>query len=130
MTATNATIRQTIYDALADLSGVNRYMYPPESIQVPAVIVGGMEITRSTYDGGRQVDVSLLVLVSHSDTSQLEIMDVILDPTDQRSALAAIEAVTDANGVSVAWRTVGSYGELEWGGVTYYGAVVSCQVYT
>lgn len=129
VTATNADIRQVIYDAV-DLPGVNRYKYPPESIQTPALIVGGLEITRSTFEGARTLDVSVLVLVSHSDTSQLQVMDRLLDPSGADSLLAALEAVTDADGVSLAWRSVGGYGELEWNGVAHYGCVVSCTAHT
>lgn len=129
MTATNAAVREVVYRAL-DLPGVNRYKYPPDSIQTPAVIVGGLEITRSTFDGARTVDVSVLVLVSHNDTSQLQVMDRLLDPTGADSLLASLEAVTDADGVSLAWRSVGGYGELEWNGAAHYGCVVSCSAHT
>ncbi len=128
MTATNATIRRVIYDAI-DISGVNRYKYPPESIQVPAVIVAGLDMNRATYEGGRQSTATILVVVSHSDVDQLETLDALLDNADG-SVMAALDATTEADGVSLAWDSAGSYGEVQWNGVAYYGAVITAKVWT
>lgn len=127
--ATNATVRSVVFDALEDLS-VNRYEYPPDSVNVPAVIVAGLEINRSTFQGNRTIDVGVLVLVSHNDVTQLAVLDELLDPTGDGSVVAALEDVNDADGVSLAWTSVSGYGEIEWGGVAYYGATVSCTAYT
>lgn len=127
--ATNAQVRRVVFDAL-DVQGVNRYEYPPESVQTPAAIVAGIEFNRSTFDGNRTVDVGVQLLVSHSDASQLRTLDELLDPTGSGSVIAALEAVTNENGVSLAWRDVAGYGEVEWGGVGYYGATVVCTAYT
>lgn len=129
MPATNADVRRVVYDAL-NLARLNRYEYPPESVQVPAAIVAGIEFTRSTFDGNRTVEVGVQLLVSHSDHSQLRRLDELLDPTDAGSVLAALEAVSDQNGVSLVWREVTGYGEVEWGGEGYYGATVVCAAYT
>jgi hypothetical protein len=129
MPATNADVRRVVFDAL-ELPGVNRYQYPPESVQVPAAVVAGIEFNRSTFDGNRTVDVGVQVLVSHSDHSQLRRLDELLDPSGSSSVLAALEAVTDDDGVSLAWREVSAYGEVEWGGESYYGATVVCTAYT
>lgn len=129
MTASNATIRQTIYDAVGDLSGVNRYLYPPESIQVPAVVVAGLDMKRATYEGGRESTATILVIVSHSDADQLETLDRLLDVSDG-SVMAALDATTEVDGVSLAWDSAGSYGEVQWNGVAYYGAVITAKVWT
>lgn len=128
--ATNNQVRQAAFAALADLPAVNRYMWPPDSVQAPAVIVAGIEFNRSTFDGNRTVEVGVQVLVSKSDASQLRQLDELLDPSGAGSVIAALEDVTDANGVSLAWREVTGYGEVEWGGVAYYGATVVCTAYT
>ena len=127
--ATNAEVRRVVFNAL-DLPGVNRYEYPPESVQVPAAIVAGIDITRTTFDAGREIGVTVLVIASHSDASQVQVLDRLLDPSGADSVLAALEGVTDQNGVSLAWRSVSGYGEVVWGGVSYYGAAVSCTAYT
>lgn len=129
MTATNATVRRTAFNALNDITGINRYEYPPEKLVVPAAVVAGLDITRTTFDGAREIGVSVVVAVSHSDASQIQLMDQLLDPSTAGSVLAALESVSDADGVSLAWRTVSGYGEIEWGGTSYYGAVVSCTAY-
>lgn len=127
--ASNAEVRRVVYNAL-DLPRLNRYEYPPESVEVPAAIVAGIEFNRSTFNGNRTVDVGVQVLVSHSDASQLARLDDLLDPSGSDSVIAALEAVTDQSGVSLAWREVTGYGEVEWGGVSYYGATVVCTAYT
>lgn len=129
MPASNADVRRVVFDAFDGLR-INRYEYPPESVQVPAVIVAGIEFNRSTFDGNRTVDVGVQVLVSHSDHSQLRRLDELIDPTGAGSVLAALEAVSDQDGVSLAWREVTGYGEVEWGGESYYGATVVCTAYT
>ena len=127
--ATNAQVRRVVFDAL-DITGVNRYEYPPESVQVPAAIVAGIEFNRSTFDGSRTVDVGVQLLVSHSDASQLARLDDLLDPSGADSVIAALEAVGDESGVSLSWREVTGYGEVEWGGTGYYGATVVCTAFT
>lgn len=126
--ATNAAVRSAVYDAL-DLPGLHRYGHPPDSVQVPAAIVAGLDINRTTFDAARTVTVTVLVIVSHSDTSQVAVLDELLDPTGDRSVVAAIEDVSDANGVSLAWTTVAGYGEVVWGGVSYYGAAITVTAY-
>jgi hypothetical protein len=128
MAATNRTIRETLFDAL-DLPSLNRYMYPPDSVQVPAAIVAGLDVT-PIAKGARETTATVLIVVSHSDVDQLETLDMLLDEDDTGSVLHAIEAVTNANGVSLSWESAGSYGEVEWNGVSYYGAVVSVKVWS
>jgi|688.fasta_scaffold239568_3 Zn-dependent alcohol dehydrogenase len=127
--ATNETVRRVVFDAL-DLPGVHRYPYPPESVQVPAAIVAGLEIDRTTFDGARTVGVTVLIVASHSDASQVAVLDELLDPTGERSALAALEVVSDVDGVSLAWNSVSGYGEVMWGGVSYYGAAITLTAFT
>lgn len=129
MTATNKTIRRVLFDAL-DLPSLNRYMYPPESVNTPAAIIAGLDISPAAAGGKRETTATLLIVVSHSDVDQLETLDMLLDADDAGSVLNAIEDVTDADGVSLSWQDAGSYGEVQWNGVSYYGAVVTVKVWT
>lgn len=128
MTASNSTIRQVIYDAI-DIAGVNRYMYPESSVQAPAACVGAIELERSTFDGGRRCVARVVVLVSPSDDDQLVVLDQLLDPSDDMSVLAAIEAVTDVDGVSLSWSSTGGYEEVTWNGIGYLGTTVTVDVW-
>jgi hypothetical protein len=129
MTASNKTIRETLFNAL-DLPSLHRYMYPPDSVQVPAAIIAGLDIAPAAVGGKRETTATVLVVVSHSDVDQLITLDRLLDADDTGSVLYAIEAVTNANGVSLSWQDAGSYGEVAWNGVSYYGAVVTVKVWT
>jgi hypothetical protein len=128
VTASNRTIRRTLFDAL-DLPSLHRYQYPPESIQVPAAIIAGLDISPAAK-GARETTATVLIVVSHSDVDQLETLDMLLDEDDDGSVLHAIEAVTNEDGVSLSWQDAGSYGEVQWNGVSYYGAVVTVKAWT
>jgi hypothetical protein len=129
VTSANATIRQAIYDAV-DLPGVNRYKYPPESLNVPAVVIAGLDIVPQSSDYNRTVTVQLIVIVSHSHVDQLESLDRLLDETANGSVLQAISDDNNELGVSLDWTSAGSYGDIAWNGVSYYGAVVTVEAFT
>lgn len=128
MTASNKTIRRVLFDAL-DLPKVNRYRFPVDSIQTPAAVIAGLDIT-PIAKGARETSATVLVVVSHSDVDQLETLDMLLDDGDAGSVLHAIEQVTNQDGVSLSWESAGQYGEVAWGGVSYYGAVVTVKVWS
>jgi hypothetical protein len=129
VTASNKTIRRTLFDAL-DLPSLHRYQYPPESVQVPAAIIAGLDISPAATGGKRETTATVLIVVSHSDVDQLETLDMLLDEDDDGSVLHAIEATTNEDGVSLSWQDAGSYGEVQWNGVSYYGAVVTVKAWT
>ena len=129
MAATNAEIRGALFDTL-DVSGVNRYRYPEDSIQTPAVVVAGFDMSESKLGGGRDITAKVLVVASRSHVSQLELLDEMLDEAGDGSVIAAINDRVDADGISVAVTEVGDYGEFAWGDVSYYGAVVTVKVWT
>jgi hypothetical protein len=129
VTASNKTIRRVLFDAL-DLPSLNRYMYPPESVNTPAAIIAGLDISPAAIGGARETSASVLIVVSHSDVDQLETLDMLLDEDDAGSVLHAIEQVENQDGVSLSWQDAGSYGEVAWNGVSYYGAVVTVKVWT
>jgi hypothetical protein len=130
MAATNREIRAAVVDSLVDVPDLNRYSYPDDSIQVPAAVVAGFDMTESTLGGGRDITARVLVVVSRSHTSQLELLDELLDEAGEQSVVAAINDRIDADGVSLMVESVGNYGEVAWGDVSYYGAVITIKVLT
>jgi hypothetical protein len=128
--ASNAEIRAAVHEAVARVPQLNTYRYPPDSVQVPAAIVAGIDIEPNTLTGGRETTVSVLVLVSRSHTSQIELLDDLIDPEGVDSVYAAIESRVDADGVSLMVESVGGYGEVVWGDTSYYGALVTVKAFT
>ncbi len=128
--ATLAEVRAALVDALGDLSGVNRYSYPEDSIQVPAAVVAGLEVTEIALGGLYDITAKVLVVVSRSHTSQLERLDELLDHSGAGSVVAAINDRRDADSISLSVTGVGDYGVIEWGEVAHYGAVVTVRVLT
>lgn len=124
MTATNSDIRQEVYDALPT-KGVNRYKYPPLQLNVPAVVVAGLDITPESMDDNRTVIAQLIVAIAQVD-DQLEFLDRLLDPDDEVSVLQAIDDHVSDN-VSLTWTSAGSYGDISWNGVAYFGAIVTVE---
>ena len=128
--ATLAEVRAALVDALGDLFGVNRYSYPEDSIQVPAAVVAGLEVTEIALGGLYDITAKVLVVVSRSHTSQLERLDELLDHSGAGSVVAAINDRRDADSISLSVTGVGDYGVIEWGEVAHYGAVVTVRVLT
>lgn len=128
--ATLAEVRAALVDALDGLSGVNRYAYPEDSIQVPAAVVAGLEMTEIALGGLYDITAKVLVVVSRSHTSQLERLDELLDHSGAGSVVAAINDRRDADSISLSVTGVGDYGVIEWGEVAHYGAVVTVRVLT
>lgn len=128
--ATLAEVRAALVDALDGLSGVNRYAYPEDSIQVPAAVVAGLEMTEIALGGLYDITAKVLVVVSRSHTSQLERLDELLDHSGAGSVVAAINDRRDADSTSMSVTGVGDYGVIEWGDVAHYGAVVTVRVLT
>lgn len=128
--ATLAEVRAALVDALDGLSGVNRYSYPEDSIQVPAAVVAGLEMTEIALGGLYDITAKVLVVVSRSHTSQLERLDELLDHSGAGSVVAAINDRRDADSISLSVTGVGDYGVIEWGDVAHYGAVVTVRVLT
>jgi hypothetical protein len=125
---TNREVRDAIVDALDGLR-VNTYRHPVDAISVPAAVVAGFEMSELTLGGGRNITARVLVVVSKSDTSQLDLLDQLLDESGQWSV---IEAINDrvADDIDMAVESVDGYGEVAWGDVSYYGAAVSVRVMT
>jgi len=123
--ATNAAIRGAVHDAIAEVHSLNVYRYPPDTVSVPAAIVAGLDIEPNSMSGGRETSVAVLVLVSRSHVSQLELLDELLDPESAASVVAAVDSRVDVDDVSLMVESVGGYGEIVWGDVSYYGALMT-----
>jgi len=121
-------IRAAIVDALAPLT-INTYAHPVDAILVPAAVVAGFDMTELTLGGGRNTTARVLVVVSKSHTSQLELLDELLDETGSQSVVAALNSRVD-DAISLAVESIDGYGEVAWGDVSYYGAVVTVRVFT
>jgi hypothetical protein len=130
MAATSRQVRTAIVDALSAVPGINRYRYPEDSVTVPAAVVSGFDMTEARLGGGRDITAKVLVVVSKSHTSQLELLDEMLDETGAGSVVAAINDRVDADDIAFWVTSVGDYGEFAWGGVDYYGALVTVRVLT
>jgi hypothetical protein len=121
-------VRAAIVDALDSLT-INTYAHPVDAILVPAAVVAGFEMTELTLGGGRDTTARVLVVVSKSHTSQLELLDELLDESGAQSVVEAINARADDT-ISLSVESVDGYGEIVWGDVSYYGAVVTVKVFT
>ena len=97
---------------------------------VPAAVVSGFDMTELTFGGGRDITAKVLVVVSKSHTSQLEVLDEMLDESGSGSVVAAINDRLDADDIGFWVTSIGDYGEFAWGGVDYYGALVMVRVLT
>lgn len=128
--ATSREIRTALVDAISTVPGIARYRYPEDSIQVPAAVVSGFDMTELTFGGGRDITAKVLVVVSKSHTSQLEVLDEMLDETGAGSVVAAINDRLNADDIAFWVTSIGDYGEFAWGGVDYYGALVMVRVLT
>jgi hypothetical protein len=127
---TSREIRTALVDAISTVPGINRYRYPEDSVTVPAAVVSGFDMTEARIGGGRDITAKVLVVVSKSHTSQLELLDEMLDETGAGSVVAAINDRIDADDIAFWVTSVGDYGEFAWGGVDYYGALVMVRVLT
>ncbi len=125
---TPAEVRTTIADALGDISGLNVYKYPADSIQAPAAVITGLSHEIADFDLHRNAAVTITVLVSHQHESQMELLDDLVDVSNADSIPAKLRALVDGVDVGVNPRSVGDFGFREWGGVIYYGAAVEAEV--
>jgi hypothetical protein len=120
--STNATIRRSLYDTLNDgLTGVNVYEYPVDNVQPPCVVITNLESEITTFDGGRTVGATVLVLESHNVTDQMARVDDLVDPNVTGSVP---DLIADQADLSLGVRTIGTIGLYEYAGVAYYGSAV------
>lgn len=126
---TNGEIRSVIVDALEPIPELNVHRFPPENAVGITAFVAGFDIATVTYEGGRETTADILVTVPRNHVDQLDLLDDLLDPDGSASVVAALEAVTDVDGVSLSVQRVGDYGEYLVG-TPHYGAKVTVRVWT
>lgn len=118
-------VRDAIYESLSDISGLNVYKYPPDTVQVPAAVVTGFSHDIVDFDQHRNATITITVLVSHQHTSQMELLDQLCDVSVAQSVPGVMLADTD---LPLNPRSVGEFGFREWGGTMFYGAAVEAEV--
>jgi hypothetical protein len=128
--STNTALRAEIERALvASLHpSVNVYRYPPDSIQSPAVILGGIDWQHNQMVAGRIVTVPLYLAVTRRNTNYLADLDDLTDPDG--GVVAAFDTPpqdTDFDSWNVT--QVGSYRDINIGDVDYYAATVTVEVF-
>ena len=124
--STNATIRRQLHDTLADgLTDVNVYPYPVDNVQTPCVVIANLESEVTTFDGGRIVGATVLVLVSHNHVDQMARVDDLVDLNVEGSVP---DLIADQDDLPLGVRTVGTIGLYEYAGIAYYGAAVVLEI--
>lgn len=124
--STNATIRRQLYDTLVDgTTGLNVYEYPVDNVQPPCAVITNLESEIGTFDGGRTVGATVLVLVSHNHVDQMARVDDLVDPNVTGSVPDLIADQTD---LSLGVRTIGTIGLYEYAGVAFYGSAIVLEI--
>lgn len=123
---TNATIRRQLHDTLADgLSDVTVYQFPVDNVQTPCAIIANLETEVTTFDGGRTVGATVLVLVTHNHIDQMARLD---DLVDLNVAGSVPDLIADQDDLPLGVRTIGTIGLYEYAGVAYYGAAIVLEI--
>lgn len=107
---------------------VNVYRYPPDTIQSPAVILGGIDWQHNQMVAGRIVTMPLYLAVTRRNTNYLADLDDLTDPAG--GVVAAFDLPpedTDFDSWTVT--QVGQYRDINIGDVDYYAATVTIEVY-
>jgi len=125
----NREIREALAQAVGAVPGINVYRYPPDNVNVPCVMISGINMKPITFDGNRETTVDVIVMVSRRSVDQMASLDQLLDADDASSVITAIE---DANapGIDFFVESFGSYRELVVADVGYYAADVVVRVMT
>ena len=129
MTTTNAAVRAEVAQALTgQIGSVNVYDYPPDVIQAPAVILGGIDWVGDTMGATRVVTMPLYVAVSRRNTNYLADLDRLCDQGGD--LVAAFNDAPTATGMD-SWQVtnVGSYRDINIGDTDYYAATVTLEVF-
>lgn len=133
MSATIAQIRDGLADILSTGTprDVSTERHLVDTITAPAVVVGSIFLDPATFDGSSRFTVEVHAVASRSSVTQLDVVDQLIDPANDESIWAAIEANPTLAGVvsSIVPQSAGSYRELPLD-AGYYAATVRCEGYT
>jgi hypothetical protein len=125
----NREIREALAQAVGAVPGINVYRYPPDNVNVPCVMISGINMKPITFDGNRETTVDVIVMVSRRSVDQMASLDQLLDADDSSSVITAIEEA-NAPGIDFFVESFGSYRELVVADVGYYAADVVVRVMT
>lgn len=124
--STNAAIRRDLYDTLTGgVQGLNVYAYPVDNVAPPCAVITNLECEMSTFDGGRTVGATVLVLASHNNIDQMARIDDLVDPN---VAGSVPDLIADQDDLSLGVRTIGTIGLYEYAGVAYYGSAIVLEI--
>jgi len=125
----NREIREALAQAVGAVATINVYRYPPDNVNVPCVMISGINMKPITFDGNRETTVDVIVMVSRRSVDQMASLDQPLDADDASSVITAIEEA-NAPGIDFFVESFGSYRELVVADVGYYAADVVVRVMT
>jgi hypothetical protein len=125
----NREIREALAQAVGAVATINVYRYPPDNVNVPCVMISGINMKPITFDGNRETTVDVIVMVSRRSVDQMASLDQLLDADDASSVITAIEEA-NAPGIEFFVESFGSYRELVVADVGYYAADVVVRVMT
>lgn len=127
---------QALADRFTGIAGLSRYPYPPDTIEVPAVVVslpGGEFADYSPVMGQTTSDLNLVVnvFVQWGDTKAAwQRLLPFTSPSGTSSIFAAVMADPTLGGVvdSALPGQPTNFGSYTWGAVTYLGAEMPVEV--
>jgi hypothetical protein len=125
----NREIREALAQAVGAVATINVYRYPPDNVNVPCVMISGINMKPITFDGNRETTVDVIVMVSRRSVDQMASLDQLLDADDASSVITAIEEANPP-GIDFFVESFGSYRELVVADVGYYAADVVVRVMT
>jgi hypothetical protein len=125
----NREIREALAQAVGAVATINVYRYPPDNVNVPCVMISGINMKPITFDGNRETTVDVIVMVSRRSVDQMASLDQLLDADDASSVITAIEEANPP-GIDFFVESFGSYRELVVAEVGYYAADVVVRVMT
>jgi len=130
-----AAIRTAIATQLDTIPGLRATGTAPGQVNPPIAIVTpnttGMFITYGeTFDGAVSLAFQVYLLVSTaSDRTAQALLDGYCNATGTQSVLACLQATPTLGGLVDYTAVIGaeSYGNVDWNGVTYLGAIFTIQ---
>ncbi len=117
-------IREAAATALGTVAGLRAYAKPPGNVAPPVALVQHNRITTGVVLGGGadyQLRVVLLVQLGEFRNAQERVEDLI-DPAGTAVSSAVVALLADTRFGQV---IIDDFGELDYGGTTYAGAILN-----